>query len=202
MTMRNLKWLKRWGSARITTAIAGGLCITVACGFAVSTSSRATAGRESTPVRDVLRGDGIRQAGFGENPATATRRLDALLGRSPGWTYSVVHACHIDHTTGWPGLIIFFQSRRFVGYTFETPKHPGHEPTLATLKGLRVGNTLARGRELYGPAFHWSPEQGGSWSVGTVDGRLIGFASGLPIGSRSTVFTIEAGDVGCPAMTP
>ena len=35
---------------------------------------------------------------------------------------------------------------------------------LATARGLRVGDTLARGRSLYGRAFTTSTAQGGSWA--------------------------------------
>ncbi len=165
-------------------------------------SRTSTHAHKSAAVRDVLHGDGIDRAAFGEEASVAIHRLRLLLGSKPRKRYYPVHACRVDHASKWPGLIAFFRHGRFVGYTYWAAKRRSGKPALSTSKGLEVGDRLSRAQRLYGVAFRMSPEQGGSWSANTSQGRLIGFASGLPIGPRSTVLTIEAGDVGCAAMTP
>jgi hypothetical protein len=86
------------------------------------------------------------------------------------------------------GLDLFTGAGRFVGYEYR-----GH--FLRTTAGLRVGDTVARARRLYGPAFKTSAAQGGSWSAG----GLIGYLS-APNAGR--IVSIDAGNVGCPALTP
>jgi hypothetical protein len=105
-------------------------------------------------------------------------------------------------------LVAYFRHARFAGYSYsEGSRGRGkHARGLSTQKGLRLGDTMARGRRLYGKSFHTSTAQGGSWTVRTSLGKLIGYAvapAGQPVVSaRSTVASIDAGDVGCPAMTP
>ena len=86
------------------------------------------------------------------------------------------------------------------------PRPPLHGIELATGRGLRLGDTLARGRGLYGRAFRLSAAQGGSWSEGMGSGRLRGYAWGRPkhgdVSWQSVVATIDAGNVGCPAVSP
>jgi hypothetical protein len=86
------------------------------------------------------------------------------------------------------GLNLFTGYGRFVGYEYRGR-------FLATTAGLRVGDTVARARQLYGAAFRISAAQGGSWSA---DG-MIGYLS-APNGGR--IMSIDAGNVGCPALTP
>jgi hypothetical protein len=156
----------------------------------------------SVQLRKVLAGDRIGRAAFGESPATVVRRLDALLGRPPSKPYHATGAGGgVDHEIQWPGLEVFFGRGRLVGYSYGQPKQAGGEPVLATRKGLRVGDTVAAGERLYGPAFHVSAEQGGAWSVNTPQGRLMGFTSDVT-NRKGKVLTIEAGHVGGPALTP
>ena len=83
---------------------------------------------------------------------------------------------------------------------------PARDQALATRRGLRIGDTLARGRQLYGRAFTMSPAQGGTWGVRTAGGRIDGYAWGAPkdgaVSPQSVVATVDAGDVGCPAVSP
>lgn len=163
----------------------------------------ANGGRSSTvPVRKVLAGDRIGRARFGESPATVVRRLDALLERPPNKPYHPgVNDGGIDHLIQWPGLEAYFHRGRFVGYSYGQRKQTGGEPAFATRKGLRLGDTVAVGRGLYGSAFSVSAEQGGAWFVKTPQGRLMGFTSDVT-NPKGKVLTIEAGDVGGPALTP
>jgi hypothetical protein len=175
-------------------------------------SERASSGTTTAPsaqpqVRDVLNGDGIGQSRFGAAPGVVERQLDTLLGTPSRTYYPAIGGCGIDHAIEWPGLIVFFHRSRFVGYTYRPPQQQGQQPVLATARGLRVGDRLSYGQLLYGRAFHMGAEQGGVWWVTTGRGQIDGFASGPPqngtdVGPRSVVATIEAGDVGCPAMTP
>jgi hypothetical protein len=75
---------------------------------------------------------------------------------------------------------------------------------METAAGLRIGATLAQAQQIYGSAFQTSLAQGGSWSVSTTGGELIGYLSAEPNepGTAPTIASIEAGSVGCPAMTP
>jgi hypothetical protein len=205
--------------ARLTVAMtgAGALMLATACSAAPGRTGRAvvsstppaasmTAAPSARPlVRDVLDGDGIGQARFGQPPGTVESELDALLGQ-PTKPYYPASACNIDHAIEWPALIVFFFRSQFAGYTYGPPRVAGR-PVLATVRGLRVGDTLSYGQRLYGQAFHMAVEQGGVWSAATAHGQIDGFTSGNPqngtdVGPRSVVLTIEAGKVGCPAMTP
>ena len=106
---------------------------------------------------------------------------------------------------------MYFSRSAFAGYQVgdlnatSPPRNPPGGWSLATARGLRVGDSLVRGRELYGRAFAISAAQGGSWAT-RVDGGLIrGYVSGVPGHgplSRILVATIGAGDVGCPAVSP
>ena len=66
-------------------------------------------------------------------------------------------------------------------------------------------STLARGQQVYGGAFHLSTAQGGSWSTRTAAGCIDGYAFGNPDARPARfvpVETIDAGNVGCPALSP
>ncbi len=148
----------------------------------------------------VLKGDGIGQATFGEAPQAVARQLKALLGRAPSRPYHSAGACQIDHEIDWPGLNLYFDSRRFAGYAYW--EHHGGEPVLATAGGLLIGDTVKAGRRLYGAnKFRVSAYQGGAWFVSTPSGRIEGFTSKIT-NPNGTIRSIEAGDVGCPAMAP
>ena len=167
------------------------------------TPTVANGGRSSTgPLRRLLAGDRIGPAAFGESPAAVVRRLGALFGRPPSKPYHADHAGGgVDHEIQWPRLDAFFGRGRLVGYSYGQPKQAGGEPVLATRKGLRVGDTVATGERMYGPAFRISAEQGGAWFVKTPKGRLMGFTSAVT-NPRGKIVTIEAGRVGGPALTP
>jgi hypothetical protein len=153
-------------------------------------------------TRTVLRANRIGRVRFGSSPAVAIRDLDHLLSHRPTERFHVIHACGADHAIGWPGLVVFFRGRRFVAYSYRPANGAGRVPTLATARGLRVGDTLAVGKHLYGAGFHASRSRGGTWWATTPEGRVEGLASGWPDGPRGSVATIAGGDVSCPAITP
>jgi hypothetical protein len=145
------------------------------------------------PARGVLNANGIATVGFGRPPGDVMVEGHTLLGRPTKPYAPDPTGCGVDHIIEWPGLSVHFERGRFVGYSFR-----GSDMT--TRRGLRVGNTLARARRLYGRAFKTSVAQGGSWSVETPTGRLIGYLSDVP--PRGRIASIEAGNVGCAAVTP
>jgi hypothetical protein len=84
--------------------------------------------------------------------------------------------------------------------TMSSPRNPPGRWSLATAHGLRVGDTLLRGRQLYGRAFAISTAQGGSWAVRVRNGLMRGYASRVPGHAplrKILVATIDDGDVGC-----
>lgn len=193
-----------WEVSKRVSIIVAAVCVGsfVAAEVAAGTSTHPPQAYAATAVREILRGDGINQVTFGEAASEGIARLQGVIAVKPTNRYYSLHTCDVDHGSKWPGFIAFFRRGRFVGYTYSGAKLSRGEQRLATEKDLRVGDSLSRGTRLYGHAFSMSSVQGGAWSVNTSQGRLFGFASGLPIGAHSTVLTIEAGNVGCPAMTP
>jgi hypothetical protein len=148
----------------------------------------------------VLSGDGIGHATFGESPKTVTRQIGQLLHQHPAKPYHPVAACQIDHVIRWAGLDAFFHLGQFVGYAYGVAfQDRPHAAVLATYKGLRVGSPLQLGQRLYGAAFHYSHGRA-IWSVRTPQGKIKGFDSGP--NPQAPLISIEAGDIGCPAMTP
>jgi len=163
------------------------------------------------PPRDLLDGDGIGRVTFGASPGAVITGLKGLLGR-PSSPYKRGGACDYDHTIQWGELTVNFQRSRFVGYsygmygTLRPPRPPRHGVSLATDRGLRVGDMMIRGQRLYGRAFSISEANGGTWYVHTARGLIAGFAWGNPkhgdIAPHLLVATIEAGAVGCAALSP
>ena len=153
----------------------------------------------------MLAGDGVASVRFGESASSAIADLDRLLGNPPEGPVSEAGNCTIDTAEQWSGLTVFFDKDEFVGYS--TLAANGERLTRGNMeaaKGLRVGDTLAQAQQLYGSAFQTSLAQGGSWSVPTAAGKLIGYLSAEPNqpGPAPTITSIEAGSVGCPAATP
>jgi hypothetical protein len=163
----------------------------------------------------ILAGNGIATAHFGQPFAKVKRELQTGLGPARH-TEPGPGMCGLDKTDlVWrrfgathAELVLYFRRARFAGYSYASGSGGRGKPLrgLSTQKGLKLGDTMARGRKLYGKAFHTSTAQGGSWSVKVPGGKLIGYAvppTGQPVtGPRSRVASIDAGNVGCPAMTP
>ena len=153
-----------------------------------------------------LLGQGLVGARFGQSEEKAVTALDAALGSTA--TPEPVKEngnCNIDATMRWPVLTGYFDQGHFVGYSTLSPAgHPFSSAHLSTLKGLRVGDTLAKARQIYGSTLRTSAAEGGSWSAKTIDGTLVGYLT-TEVNQRSPaprIMSIEAGAVGCPAMTP
>ena len=106
----------------------------------------------------------------------------------------------------WAEVTAYFSNQTFVGYS-SPPQGLQHPPpdTLETALGLHIGDTLAHAEQLYGSALQTSLAQGGSWHVTTSGGYFLeGFLTAPPNEPDQTprIASIEAGRVGCPAMTP
>jgi hypothetical protein len=151
-------------------------------------------------VLKVLEGNGVHGASFGQTRGAVTWRLDRLLG-PPTTPDRPSGACQVDQRHRMGRAARPFHRDRFIGYTYSLLNGPGRTPILATTAGLGYGDTFARGRQLNGSAFTWGEYQGGTWHVLTTQGPIAGFVSGI-VSPRGHIMTIEAGDVGCPAMTP
>ncbi len=168
-------------------------------------------------VRNVLAGNGIAGAHFGQSPARVRAVVRKLLDQ-PGGRYTRTGGCGFDHLIMWSALhapatatlTAYFSHSRFVGYSYgqygARPAPGLRGIVLASARGLKVGDTLARGQRLYGSHFRLSTSQGGTWNVGTANGPIDGFAFGNPkhgdITPHSLVATIDAGNVGCSALSP
>ncbi len=182
-------------------------------------------------VSKVLTGDGIGRVRFGQSRVAVISAVTRLLGpSSTGYkrANAVLAECGVDHTMIWPNwpmvsaygshypldtvLTVWFSHSRFVGYQYgefrnmPAPRAPSLGTVLATTRGLTIGDTFARGRRLYGAAFRTSTAQGGVFLISAPAGRIDGFAWQPPnyrgVSLRSLVATIDAGDVGCPALSP
>lgn len=135
----------------------------------------------------VLSARGIGPAKFGSGFGPTLEAVGNLLGvfghRTSG------RGCGVDQSEQ---LLdrnkLFFGHGRFVGYEYSGR-------FLTTTAGLRVGDTVAHGRALYGAAFRVSAAQGGSWSADGLRGYLTAPRNGR-------IETIDAGNVGCAALSP
>jgi hypothetical protein len=174
----------------------------------------------SRPAREMLSGLGIAGVKFGRPRAAVVAALDRLLGERPSHPASYRGDCGVDSSITWwdqssasgrPSLTAYFAHDRLVGYQYGDPgsqgvrRPPARSPVLATTHGLTIGDTLERGRRLYGRAFTISTAQGGTWKVATTSGPIDGYVSGVPrLGNLGAlrVVTIDAGNVGCPALSP
>ncbi len=173
---------------------------------------------------------GPSSTGIAQTGATsfAMEAIPRLLGPSNTPYMRVEAECGVDHAMSWvnwpvvsaygkhypldPELTVWFSHSRFVGYQYGeqgtklAPRAPSLGTVLATTRGLTVGDELSRGRKLYGAAFRTSTAQGGVFLISTPAGRIDGYAWGSPkygdVSLQSLVATIDAGDVGCPALSP
>lgn len=165
----------------------------------------ATAASRASGPPVVLAGDGVASVRFGESTSSAVAGLDQMLGKPSTGPIDEAGNCDIDTAEQWPSLTGFFDTGEFAGYsTLAANGEPLTQGNMGTALGLRVGDTIAQAQQIYGSAFQTSLAQGGSWSVTTPGGKLIGYLSGEPNrpGPSPAIASIEAGSVGCPAATP
>jgi hypothetical protein len=153
----------------------------------------------------LLLGNGIGNVHFGDTQTSATAALSDELGSAPTKSINEQGNCTIDHAEQWGNIVAYFDKGVFIGYsTLSANGEPLPDGNLVTAEGLRVGDTLASAQQLYGSELTTSFAQGGSWAAVTPQGGLEGFLSEEPDQSSPapTILSIEAGAVGCPAMTP
>jgi hypothetical protein len=104
-------------------------------------------------------------------------------------------------------MTAYFDHQRFVGYaTGSLNGLPGYRgiPNASTSSGLKIGDTLAQAQRIYDGSLRTSQAQGGSWFAATSTGTLDGLLTNEVDGPRPTprIADIDAGSVGCPAMSP
>jgi hypothetical protein len=153
----------------------------------------------------VLTGNGVASVSFGLSLLVASNELNAVLGNQIKAPIDMSGNCKIDTPLQWATLTAYFDQGAFVGYVTGAANGEAVPPrSLKTAMGLRLGDTIMQAEQLYGSAFRTSFTQGGSWSVSTPQGRLIGNLTAVPgqPGPTPTISTIAAGSVGCPAATP
>ena len=95
----------------------------------------------------------------------------------------------------------YFNHHRLVGFEFG----PGDVPAVRTAAGLKLGDPLSRARLIYAHKLTTSGVNGGAWFAATATGRIDGFLTwngAYGPSPTSKIFTIDVGDVGCPAMSP
>lgn len=101
-------------------------------------------------------------------------------------------------------VLFNFERGKFVGYELGNASgHTSGQPNVVTAEGLRLGDIIGQADKLYGRQFLTSAAQGGSWTVKTPTGDLVGLLVGPPMtGKADRVDMIAAGNFGCAAMGP
>ncbi len=157
----------------------------------------------------IVRGNGIGSAYFGQPEAAAIAGLEEVLGPPLGPASSPSDECTVDSSVRWPPMTAYFDRQRFVGYgtgaLLGGPWDRDRDvPDATTAAGLRIGDSLAQARRLYGRALRTSLAQGGSWFVTTPTGTLAGILTGEvnDLTPPPRIADITAGSVGCPAASP
>jgi hypothetical protein len=173
-------------------------------------------------ARRLLEGNGIGSITFGLPRSAVMAGLERLLG-PPHETIPGI--CGFGRSTDWIGLNInsreanlsaelnlSFKDSRFVGYAYsenaEGPAPQRQGVLLATIRGLTLGDTVARARHLYGRAFiQTSVPQGTppsarlprlpvgevSTAGGEVTAGIQGFGRHDRVRAHSTVVLVGAG---------
>ncbi len=169
-----------------------------------STGLGAIASASGSPSRPplVLTARAVDGVALGRPEPTAVRALRALLGPRGRLTRDATNAdCGYDAIATWPAMTAFFFHGRFVGYAYG-PDRTRPVPGAVATGSLRLGETTAQLRHLYGRRLRLSGEQGGAYFVATPAGRIDGFLTDEIQRPGARVASIDAGDVGCPAMSP
>jgi hypothetical protein len=154
----------------------------------------------------VLRGDGLAGAKFGQPETVAIDEIEGAVGTPlHAMPTNMVGNCTVDSAMQWPTLTAYFSRNSFVGYSTSSLNRYLLDSNVSTAAGLRIGDSLAKARDLYGDALRTTTAQGGAWSVATSTGTLAGnFTAEVdqspPLNPR--IGDITAGSVGCPAASP
>ncbi len=127
----------------------------------------------------VLNGNGIDNAILGQPEATAIAHLKKVLG--PPTTTAAPRAttnCTVDAYLEFLGLTADFDHGRFVGYSTGSLLGMNRQILNSeTAKGLRIGDTLAYAKQIYGSELRTSFAQGGSWFISTPLGTIAGLTT-------------------------
>jgi hypothetical protein len=154
-----------------------------------------------------FRGNGIGTAQFGQPESVAIVELKKVLGAPLKKAPTATNLCAIDAYLEWTTMDAYFSHGRFVGYG--TAILGGFKyrrtPNWPTAAGLRIGDTLAQAKKIYGKSITISYAQGGSWFATTSTGTVRGYLTAVP-GHPTPPFPriadVTAGSVGCPAASP
>lgn len=156
----------------------------------------------ASPKTLVVSGDGLSVVALGARENLAMTRVTTFLGAPTTALESApsLGNCGVDASASWHALTLYFDTEKLVGVALG----PGAIPSGVTSKGLRLGDALRRAERLYGRSLRTSTNQGGAWFVTSASGTIDGFlapSNGRPT-PTSWIMTIDAGVVGCPAMSP
>jgi hypothetical protein len=154
----------------------------------------------------VLRGDGLAGAEFGQPEMVAIDELKGAVGAPlHAVPTNMAGNCTVDSAMQWPTLTAYFLRDRFVGYSTSSLNGYFLDSNASTVAGLRIGDSLAEARVLYGDTLKTTTAQGGAWSVATSTGNLAGNFTAEVDQTPSLnprIGDITAGSVGCPAASP
>lgn len=177
-------------------SVAVSVALVTCQGLQVSATSAST-----SPL--VVSAQGLSGAHLGARESLAVQTFTHLLG-APSIPLSLTPGlsnCGLDSMVSWRGFSAYFDHGRLVGLSLG----PSVTPSARTSRGLELGDTLGRARSIYGISLRTSTEQGGVWIVTTSRGRIEGFlnpSTGRAPKQSARIWTIDVGDVGCPAMSP
>ena len=151
----------------------------------------------------VVSGKGLVNLSIGASHSNSLALFKAWLGpaSTPLTSTPNLRLCGVSDTAAWGPVGVYFNHQRLVGLSIS----PGHSLHVQTTTGLRLGDTLARARVLYGKKLTTSRAQGGTWFVATSPHRIDGFLSPSTAkapSSSAKIWTIDVGVVGCPAESP
>ena len=184
------------------TSRSGAAVLLIATLATLPASLAGAAASHPTPAV-TFNGKGLTTLRLGTAQSVAVVRLGRLLGAPTAKLAPTpdLKNCGVTAFASWHSLSAYFDRGRLVGLS----AGPGRDPQARTATGLRIGDTLARARQLYGRHLTTSGNNGGSWYARTPSGRIDGFLG--PSGSHSQlptsrIITIDVGVVGCPAMSP
>ena len=176
------------------------------------------------PLQHLLEGDGIGSVKFGQRPAVVAATLGRLFGPPVGagqvpngyrragcgfyWEVWDGLGEASDGRVFAAELELWFKNSRFVGYSYfpnnfqttvrnDWSSYVSHPMMLATAKGLAVGDTLARGRKLYGRAFSVTSSMQGTppnprlerlpvWQASTPSGDISGGIGKIILAGRTS----------------
>jgi hypothetical protein len=179
------------------TAIVAIAFLLTGCGGASSggaqvQSTGTSAGDAGPPAATAA---GFAGVAFGTAQDAAQAELVNLLGKpTKDVTRSDLPAsCGISATAEWKGFSAFYFKGKFAGYEYRGVDVQGPH-------GLHVGMSIAAAKASAGHDFTTSAAQGGSWLLQTSEGKVSGYLDGMP--PKGRIASIDAGSVGCPAMTP